>query len=95
LSQLNTVKVAEDKRTAVVRGGANVKTTINAANAARVLVLTSNCNSVSVIGAYLNAGFSFTSGMCSLSVNSQLKIRVVSATSNLLTVSATQEPDLF
>ncbi|KAH7087438.1 FAD binding domain-containing protein [Paraphoma chrysanthemicola] len=95
LSRLNTVTVAEDKTTAVIGGGAKVHGTISAADAAGVLVLTGNCNSVGTLGAILGGGYGNLLGQFGFGVDNILELRVVTADGEHRTISASQEKDLF
>jgi hypothetical protein len=96
LAGLNSVVVAEDKKTAVIGGGARTKETIAAADAADVLILTGNCNGVGVLGALLGGGYGNLMGMTGgFGVDSMLELRVVTADGALRTISASQEEDLF
>ncbi len=95
LQQLNKVIVAEDKKTAVIGGGANVKETVDAAEAAGVMIMTGNCNGVGTLGSFLGGGLGATMGMFGYGVDSMLDMRVVTADGELRTVSETKEPDLW
>jgi FAD/FMN-containing dehydrogenase len=63
LLQLNSVTVSADKKTATIGGGAKIRETIAAADAAGVLIQTGNCNSVGALGAILGGGYGNTMGM--------------------------------
>ncbi|KAH7074518.1 FAD binding domain-containing protein [Paraphoma chrysanthemicola] len=95
LSQLNNITVAEDKTTAVIGGGAKVRETISAADAAGVLVLTGNCNEVGTLGAILGGGYGNLLGQFGFGVDNILELRVVTADGEHRTISASQEKDLF
>lgn len=95
ISQLNSVSVANDKRTAVIGGGAKISETIAAADAAGVLIMTGNCNGVSTLGALLGGGYGNTMGMFGFGVDSILEMRVVTADGSTRVVSSTKEKDLF
>lgn len=95
LSRLNKVTVAEDKKTAVIGGGAKIRDTVVAADAAGVIIQVGNCNAVGALGSALGGGYVTTLGMFGFGVDSILELRVVTSDGELRTVSATQEPDLF
>lgn len=95
LSKLNSVTIAEDKKTAVVGGGAKIRDTIVAADAAGVIIQVGNCNGVGALGSALGGGYVTTLGMFGFAVDTILEMRVVTADGKIRTVSATQESDLF
>lgn len=95
LCALNSFELAADKKTAVIGGGARVKETIDAADAAGVCVMTGNCNSVGVLGASLGGGYGNMMGKLGFGVDVIQEMRVVTASGELRTVSATQNEDLF
>ncbi|KAH7386628.1 FAD binding domain-containing protein [Phaeosphaeria sp. MPI-PUGE-AT-0046c] len=95
LCALNTLEVAADKKIAVIGGGARVKEIIDAADAADVCVMTGNCNSVGVLGASLGGGYGNLMGRLGFGVDTIQEMRVVTASGELRTVSATQDEDLF
>lgn len=95
LSTWKEVIVAADKKTAKIIGGATIKETIAAANAAGVVVQTGNCNSVGTIGALLGGGYGNTLGLFGFGVDNILEFRVLTADGEVRTVSESQNPDLF
>jgi hypothetical protein len=95
MSQLNNVNISDDKDTATIGGGATVKGTIAAADAAGVLLQTGGCNAVGILGSFLGGGYGLTMGMFGFGVDNILKMRVVTAAGDLVTASATQNEDLF
>jgi hypothetical protein len=95
LSNLNSINVAADKKTAVIGGGARVSNTIAAADAAGVLVLTGNCNNVGTLGALLGGGYGNLMGQVGFGVDQILEMRVVMADGEKRTISKSQDEDLF
>ncbi|KAF6834732.1 FAD binding domain-containing protein [Colletotrichum musicola] len=95
LAGLNAVTVSEDKTEATIGGGAVINETIQAANAAGVLVLTGNCNCVGAIGAMLGGGFGNLMGEVGQGVDTILSMRVVVASGDIIDVSPDCNPDLF
>lgn len=79
----------------MIGGGARVKETIDAADAADVCVMTGNCNSVGVLGAFLGGGYGNLMGKLGFGVDTIQEMRVVTASGELRTVSATQDEGLF
>lgn len=57
LAGLNAVTFSDNKTQATIGGGAIISETIQAANAAGVLVQTGNCNCVGALGAILGGGY--------------------------------------
>jgi FAD/FMN-containing dehydrogenase len=95
LSNLHSVVVAADKKSAVIGGGVKVHEAIAAADAADVVVFTGNCNSVGALGAFLGGGYGNLQGTVGLGVDNILALRVVTADGKLRTVSPSQDEDLF
>lgn len=95
MSQLNHVNVSDDKATATIEGGARIKGTVEAADAAGVLLQTGGCNAVGTLGAFLGGGYGLTMGMFGFGIDNILEMRVVIANGELITVSATQNEELF
>jgi hypothetical protein len=95
LARLNNVTVAADKKTAIIGGGARVKGTIDAADAAGVRVLTGNCNGPGTLGILLAGGFGNLQGQVGFGVDNILEMRVVTADGKLRTISASHDEDLF
>jgi hypothetical protein len=95
LARLNSMTVAEDKKSAILGGGATIGDTISQADAADVLVQTGNCNGAGTLGVLLGGGYGNLMGQVGFGVDSILKLRVVTADGELRTIDATKEPDLF
>ncbi|PSN68088.1 FAD binding domain-containing protein [Corynespora cassiicola Philippines] len=95
MAGLNKVTFSKDKNQATIGGGAIVSETIEAANAAGVLVQTGNCNCVGTLGAILGGGYGNIMGEVGFGVDNVLSLRVAVATGKIITVSKTSYPDLF
>ncbi|KAI1261812.1 FAD binding domain-containing protein [Xylariaceae sp. FL1019] len=95
LAGLNQVTFDSARTQATIGGGANIKTTIDAAYAAGALVETGNCNCVGTLGAILGAGYGNLMGEYSFGVDNVLSIRVVTPDGQLRNVTAQSDPDLF
>ncbi|WYZ36055.1 hypothetical protein EsH8_X_000702 [Colletotrichum jinshuiense] len=95
LAGLNAVTFSDNKTQATIGGGAIISETIQAANAAGVLVQTGNCNCVGALGAILGGGYGNLMGEVGLGIDNILSLRVVVASGEILTVSPTSHPDLF
>ncbi|KAF2028512.1 FAD-binding domain-containing protein [Setomelanomma holmii] len=95
LAQLNSIAVADDRNTAVIGGGAKVRETIPAADAAGILVQTGNCNYVGTLGALLGGGYGNLLGQTGFGVDNILQMRLVIADGQLRTISTSSESDLF
>jgi hypothetical protein len=95
LSNLNSVTVAADKKTALIGGGAQVHETIAAADAAGVVVQTGNCNGAGTLGVLLGGGYGNMMGRVGFGVDSILSLRLVTATGEIRTLSASQDAALF
>jgi hypothetical protein len=95
ISNLNSVTVANDKKTAVIGGGVRVHEVIAAADAADVVVCTGNCNGVGALGAFLGGGYGNLQGTFGLGVDNILEMRVVTADGELRTISPSQHEELF
>ncbi|EMD97789.1 hypothetical protein COCC4DRAFT_200932 [Bipolaris maydis ATCC 48331] len=95
LAGMNSVTVAADKNTATIGGGASIGDVIAAADAAGALVITGNCNCVGALGAMLGGGYGNLMGEVGFGVDNIVSMRVVTAAGELLTASATSNPDLF
>lgn len=87
--------VSSDKRSATIGGGASVKDTIAAADAAGVLVQTGNCNCVGTLGALLGGGYGNLMGMHGLGVDNIISLQAVTPDGRLRTVRADRDKDLF
>ncbi|KAI4629525.1 uncharacterized protein J4E87_003789 [Alternaria ethzedia] len=95
LANLNKVVVAADKKTATIGGGASIGDTIAAANTAGALIITGNCNCVGALGAMLGGGYGNLMGEVGFGVDNIISMRVVIASGEILTASATSHPELF
>ena len=79
----------------MIGGGAKVSETIDAAEAADVIIVTGDCNVIGTLGAALGGGYGNMMGTCGYGADNILEMRVVTADGELRTVSDTQEKDLF
>ncbi|KAL6707889.1 hypothetical protein ACN47E_003563 [Coniothyrium glycines] len=95
LSVFNTVTIAADKKTATIGGGAAIGDVVTAANAAGALVITGNCNCVGALGAMLGGGYGNLMGEVGFGVDNIVSLRVVLASGDIVTASATSNPELF
>ncbi|KAF1942364.1 FAD binding domain-containing protein [Clathrospora elynae] len=95
LASLNNVTIAADKKTATIGGGASISDTIAAADMAGALIITGNCNCVGALGAMLGGGYGNLIGEVGFGVDNIISMRVIVATGEILTASATSNPDLF
>ncbi|KAI8934141.1 hypothetical protein NX059_008896 [Plenodomus lindquistii] len=95
LAGLNKVTVAADKKTATIGGGATIGDVIAAADSAGALIITGNCNCVGALGAMLGGGYGNLMGEVGFGVDNIISMRVVIATGEIVTASATSYPDLF
>jgi FAD/FMN-containing dehydrogenase len=95
IAGLNQTIVSADKKTATIGGGASIGATISAAFAAGVQVVTGNCNCVGTLGGILGGGFGNLMGVYGMGIDNILSVRLVKADGNIVTVSPTQDADLF
>lgn len=95
MAGLNQVRVAADKQSAIIGGGAIISEVIAAADSAGVLVQTGNCNCVGALGAGLGGGFGNLVGELGMAVDNLLSLRVVTAQGEAITVDPKSNPDLW
>lgn len=95
LAGLSQVTVSANKTQATIGGGALISQVIAGADAAGVQVQTGNCNCVGALGAYLGAGYGNLMGLYGFGVDNLISLNVVTAQGKLITVSPTNDPDLW
>ncbi|KAH7123628.1 FAD binding domain-containing protein [Dendryphion nanum] len=95
LAALNTVSVSKDRTEATIGGGVIIREAITAANSAGALIQTGNCNCVGALGAILGGGYGNLMGEIGFGIDNLISARVVIASGQIVTVSATSHPDLF
>ncbi|CRK22468.1 hypothetical protein BN1723_002906 [Verticillium longisporum] len=95
MAGLNQVTISQDKKTAVIGGGAIISEVIAAADKAGVLIQTGNCNCVGALGAGLGGGYGNLIGEFGMAVDNILSLRVITPEGKAIDVSPSSNPDLL
>ncbi|MBD2534807.1 FAD-binding oxidoreductase [Nostoc flagelliforme FACHB-838] len=95
LSQMRTVTVDPDQRTAHVQAGATIGDLIEATAQYGLVTATGNCTVVGMAGFTLGGGYSPLTGAYGLGVDNLLSAQVVTADGQLVTANAEEHPDLL
>ncbi|PPR06269.1 hypothetical protein CVT24_000888 [Panaeolus cyanescens] len=95
LCNLNSVKVADDKQTVTVGGGAVWGDVYHETDKHGVVPIGGNVHFLGVGGVTLAAGYSHLSGKYGLGVDNIVQATVVLADGRAVVTNETQEPDLF
>ncbi|PPQ72897.1 hypothetical protein CVT24_001494 [Panaeolus cyanescens] len=95
LRNINSVKVADDKQSVTVGGGAVWGDVYHETDKHGVVPIGGNVHFLGVGGLTLSAGYSYLSGKYGLGVDNILQATVVLADGRAVVTSETQEPDLF
>ncbi|KAI4116633.1 MAG: hypothetical protein LQ338_007677 [Usnochroma carphineum] len=95
LRGLNETTFNTDHTQARVQGGALIEEVIAQAYANDAQILTGNCNCVGNMGAALGGGYGNLMGLYGFSVDNIISMDVVLANGSAVTVTASQNPDLW
>ena len=95
LSRMKTVSVDTENRTVTVQGGATWKEVDEAAGNYGLAAVGGTVNHTGVGGLTLGGGYGWLSGLYGLTIDNLLSARVVLANGELVTASATENPDLL
>ncbi|KAM3093039.1 FAD-binding oxidoreductase [Phormidesmis sp. 146-12] len=95
LSQMRTVTVDPDQRTAHVQAGATISDLIEATTQYGLVTATGTCSAVGMAGFTLGGGYSELIGAYGLGIDNLLSAQVVTADGQLLTANAEEHPDLM
>jgi len=93
LENLNEVTVNEDR--AVIQGGALTEKILDAVYKKGCCIVSGTCDTVSLVGAVLGGGVGPLQGMHGLMCDNLLSARMVSAAGKLVTVSQSENSELF
>jgi FAD/FMN-containing dehydrogenase len=95
LSQMRTVTVDPDQRTAHVQAGATISDLIETTTQYGLVTATGTCSAVGMAGFTLGGGYSPLTGAYGLGIDNLLSAQVVTADGQLLTANAEEHPDLM
>ncbi|MEH2381485.1 MAG: FAD-dependent oxidoreductase [Nostoc sp.] len=95
LSQMRSVTIDPDARTAHVQGGATASDLMEAAQKYGLATATGNCSTVGMPGLTLGGGYGPLIGAYGLAADNLLSAQVVTADGQLVTANAEEHPDLL
>ncbi len=95
LSQMRTVTVDPDQRTAHVQAGTTISDLIETTTQYGLVTATGTCSAVGMAGFTLGGGYSELTGAYGLGIDNLLSAQVVTADGQLLTANAEEHPDLM
>ena len=95
LRGLDKVDVSLESGTATISAGALTSEVIEAAHAAGAHVMTGVCNAVGAISPMLGGGLGNLMALYGIAVDNMLEARLVTATGEVITVSDTENEDLW
>jgi FAD/FMN-containing dehydrogenase len=95
LSQMRSVTIDPDARTAHVQGGAMASDLMEAGQKYGLATATGNCSTVGMAGLTLGGGYGPLIGAYGLAADNLLSAQVVTADGQLVTANAEEHPDLL
>lgn len=95
LSKFNAVEISPDHEFITVGGGATYGEAYEPMYSAGKMMAMGNSPCVGIVGAALGGAVGMWQGLYGLGIDSLVSVHLVTATGELITVSATDNPDLF